>query len=144
MKQINVIFLQNVFLSALIGAALFVPVVVLIQFVPNVTWVFVLYAPALFLMNMPFGLGHAALAQITPPDIRGRVAAIYTIMGSLGNAAGPPIAGFFNDRVFPGADGVSSSLMTMCIMFGVVGVLIVWAGRGAFVQALHRAQAMDA
>jgi len=131
-------------LSALIGSALFVPVVVLIQFVPNVTVVYFLYIPALFLMNMPFGMGHASLAQITPPDIRGRVAAIYTITGSIGNALGPPIAGFFNDVVFPGEDGVSASLMTMCIIFGVVGVVLVWTARKPFREALRRAAAMDA
>ncbi len=131
-------------LAALIGASLFVPVVVIIQFVPDVMWVYALYIPALFLMNTPYGLGQAALVQITPPDIRGRVAAIYTIMGACGNALGPPIAGFMNDVVFPEKEGVSSSLMTMCVFFGVVGVSIVWSSRKAFRVSLARAQAMDA
>jgi MFS family permease len=131
-------------IGAVIGASLFVPVVVIIQFVPNVMWVYVLYAPALFLMNTPFGLGQAALVQITPPDIKGRVAAIYTIMGACGNALGPPIAGFFNDVVFPEEGGISSSLMTMCIFFGAVGVILVWLSRKPFRASLARAQLMDA
>ena len=130
-------------LSALWGASLFVPTLVIIQFIPSLTAVYIMYAPALFFMNMPYGLGHAALAQITPPDIRGRVAAVYTIMGSIGNALGPPIAGFFNDVIFPEETGVSSSIMTMCIFFGVLGIAFVWSSRKPFRAAMARAQAMD-
>jgi MFS family permease len=130
-------------ISALWGAALFVPTVVIIQFMPNVFWAYVLYVPALFLMNMPFGMGHAALAQITPPDIRGRVGAIFTIMGATGNALGPPIAGFFNDVVFPEEGGVSLSLMSMCVIFGALGVGLIWSARKPFRVALQRAQEMD-
>ena len=99
-----------------------------------------MYVPALFLMNTPYGLGHAALAQITPAEIRGRVAAIYTIVGATGNALGPPIAGFFNDVVFPEEGGVSSSLMSMCILFGVLGVGLISACREPFRKALAQAQ----
>ena len=92
--------------AAMTGAVFFVPLVIAIQFVPTATWAFVLYVPAMFAMNMPFGMAHGALAQITPAQIRGRVAVAYTLVGAIGNAIGPPIAGFLSDVVFTGDDGV--------------------------------------
>jgi MFS family permease len=129
--------------SAIFGVSLFLPIVVAIQFVPNLTWVFILYAPALFMMNMPFGMAHGALAQITPAEIRGRVAAVYTLVTSVGNAIGPPIAGFLSDDVFTSTDGVRYSIMTMVCVFGGIGLTTIWFGRRHFAAALTRAAEQD-
>lgn len=127
-------------LGTMVGGALVVPCVMAIQVVPDIMWVWVLYAPALLFMNMPFGLGAGSLPVITPPNMRAQVAAIYSLTLSFaGMGLGPVVAGAISDNIFTGADGVRYSLMLLAGTFGPLGFLLLWFGRKPYAASLARA-----
>jgi MFS family permease len=130
-------------LAGLVGGAATIPVLIVLQVVPTF-WAFVLCAPALFFVNSPFGLAYGALPVITPPPMRAQVAAVYMLIISGGMAFGPVIAGIFNDRLFPGDQGVRYSMMTLTAICGVVGIGCLMACRKYYARSLDEADALEA
>ncbi|MFT7219079.1 MAG: MFS family permease [Candidatus Azotimanducaceae bacterium] len=124
--------------AGMIGGMLTIPTVLMIQFAPNVTWAYILYAPALLAVNSPFGMAAGSLPVITPPHLRARVAAVYMLTGATGMMFGPPMAGAFNEYIFPGVDGVRYSMMTMTTFFGILGVVLLWFGRKPYAESLAK------
>jgi MFS family permease len=120
----------------MVSSLLLLPIIGLIQLVPSVPWVFALYVPAMFLINSPYGLLQGAMIQVAPPEIRARVAAIYMMFSALGNAVGPSIIGMLNDGAFTGADGIRYSMLVMCGVFGIGGVIMLAAAKGRFARKL--------
>ncbi len=125
--------------AGMIGGMMTVPCVLLLQVAPDATWAYVLYAPALLAVNSPFGIASGALPVITPPHLRARVAAVYMLAGATGMMFGPPLAGAFNDYLFSGLDGVRYSMMTMTLLFGVLGVVLLWFARAPYARSLSQA-----
>ena len=125
--------------AGMLGGLFAIPVIIAIQFVPNATMAFILYAPAMLLVNSPFGIAAGSLPVITPPHLRAQVAAVYMLVGAFGMMLGPPIAGAFNEYVFPGVDGVRYSLITLTCVFGFVGVSLLWAGRRFYARSMEEA-----
>ncbi|MCR9279871.1 MAG: MFS transporter [Pseudomonadaceae bacterium] len=124
--------------AGMIGGMLTVPFVLLIQIAPSPFWAFVCYAPALLAVNAPFGIAAGALPVITPPNLRARVASVYMLAGAIGMMFGPPLAGAFNEYIFPGDEGVRYSMITMTSFFGIVGVTLLWFGRKHYAHSLER------
>ena len=129
--------------AGMLGGLLAVPVIIGIQFVDDAFWAFVLYVPAMILVNSPFGIAAGSLPVITPPHLRAQVAAVYMLVGAFGMMLGPPIAGAFNEYVFPGTDGVRYSLMTLTSVFGVIGVSLLWVCRKHYARSLEQADSFD-
>ena len=121
--------------------ALGVPCIIAIQFAPSELVAYLLYIPAMIFVNAPFGLANGSLPVIAPGRIHAQVAAIYLFVVSIGNLLGPPIAGYFNETVFPEADGVRYSIISLTIGYGVLGVLLLQLARKPYAAALAR---MDA
>ena len=92
--------------AGMLGGLITIPTVLIIQIAPSPFWAFVFYAPALAAVNSPFGIAAGALPVITPPHLRARVAAVYMLMGAVGMMFGPPLAGAFNEYIFPGVEGL--------------------------------------
>lgn len=135
---------DSIILASMLGGAAVIPLIFLIQLAPSAWWAWVLYVPAIFFMNAPFGLANGALPVIAPPHMRAQVAAIYGLVVSLfGMGVGPPIAGAISDYVFPGTEGVRFSIMLMAGTFGPLGVGLLWWGRGHYAESLMRAEAAD-
>jgi|TARA_B100000315_G_scaffold257904_2_gene308345 MFS family permease len=130
--------------AGMIGGLLTLPAVLLLQLAPDAFWAYVLYAPALLAVNSPFGIAAGALPVITPPHLRARVAAVYMLAGSTGMMFGPPLAGAFNDHLFPGPDGVRYSMITMTSIFGLIGVVLLWFARKPYAQSLTLTSDMEA
>ena len=128
-------------IAGMLGGIATVPAVLLIQLAPSATWAFVLYAPALLAVNSPFGIASGALPVITPPHLRARVAAVYMLAGAIGMMFGPPLAGAFNEYLFPGPEGVRYSMITMTTLFGVVGVIFLWLARKPYAESMRAAEA---
>ncbi len=124
-------------LAGMIGGILTLPFVAMIQFAPSATVAFVLYVPAMIFVNSPFGIAYGSLPVVTPAPLRARVAAVYLVVVSIGMMLGPPIAGAFNESVFPGDDGVRYSILTMTAVFGLTGCIALWMGRRAYANS-HR------
>jgi MFS family permease len=123
-------------IAGMVAGVLAVPCIVLIQFMPSAQWAFVLYVPAMILVNAPFGLANGSLPVIAPAAIHAQVAAIYLFVVSIGNLLGPPIAGFFNEVVFPEAQGVRYSIVTLTLVFGVIGMALLQMARKPYGKAL--------
>ena len=129
--------------AGLVGGAVTIPIVLAITVAPNAYWAFIFYAPALAAVNSPFGIAAGALPVITPPHLRARVAAGYMLISALGMLFGPPLAGAFNEFIFPQPDGVRYSMITMTCFFGVVGVIFLWLARKPYAESLRRADTWD-
>ena len=97
----------------------------------------------MLLINSPFGIAAGALPVITPPNLRAQVAAVYLFVSALGMMLGPPIAGAFNEYVFPDADGVRYSLVTVSSVFGLLGVVLLQFGRKPYAKSLEAADRRD-
>ena len=111
--------------------------IIAIQFMPNATWAFVLYVPAMICINAPFGIANGSLPVIAPSLIHAQVAAIYLFVVSVGNLLGPPIAGFFNEVVFPDKEGVRYSIISVTLLFGVLGFVLLQLARRPYAAALQ-------
>ncbi|MCC5887040.1 MAG: MFS transporter [Gammaproteobacteria bacterium] len=130
-------------MAGLLGGALGIPLVLLIQIMPTPTLAFILYAPAVFFVNSPFGLAYGALPVITPPQMRAMIAAIYMFVVSVGMMLGPPLAGVFNEQIFTQSDGVRYSLIALTIIFGGLGCLSLWLCRRHYARSMEEADAME-
>lgn len=130
-------------MAGLLGGALSIPLILLIQVMPTPTLAFILYAPAVFLVNSPFGLAYGALPVITPPQMRAMIAAFYMFIVSVGMMLGPPLAGVFNERIFPQTDGVRYSLIALTLLFGGLGSLSLWLCRRHYARSMEEADAME-
>lgn len=130
-------------LGMMTGSVLAVPIIIAIQMISDISWVWLLYAPALAFINMPFGLGYGALTVIVPANIRAQATAIFAlVIAAFGMGLGPVIAGAISDNLFTGADGVRYSLMTVTAIFGPLGIGILWLGRKPYGESLTRADEM--
>ena len=129
----------NITAGLVFGVAAVVAIVA-VQFAPTAFIAYVLYVPALICINAPFGIANGALAVIAPGTLRARVAAVYLFVVAIGNLLGPPITGFFNDVVFPQADGVRYSVIAITLLFGLLGSVLLWLGRKPYARSLQRAQ----
>lgn len=127
--------------AGMIGGILTIPCVLAITAAPTATWAFIFYAPALAAVNSPFGIAAGSLPIIAPPHLRARVAAVYMLAGALGMLFGPPLAGAFNEYIFPDPDGVRYSMIAMTCFFGFTGVILLWMGRKHYAVSLDRANA---
>lgn len=82
------------------------------------------------------------LNQITPNEMRGQVVALYTLLtGLVGVTVGPLIVGLLSDNVFVGDKGLQPSLALMYLCGGLLGAVVLLAGRRAYGQAVVRAGA---
>ena len=129
--------------TGMVGGLLVIPVIILIQFAPSATIALMLYVPAIMLVNSPFGIAAAALPMIAPAPLRARVAAVYMLVGSVGMLFGPPLAGFFNEYVFPESDGVRYSMVTLTTLFGVLGGVLLQLARPHYARSLQAAEDLE-
>lgn len=127
--------------AAMIGGMLAIPAILLIQVTPSPVWAFVLYVPAMFFNTSPYGLAYGSLPVIAPPAIRATVASVFMVVTSLGMLLGPPLAGIFNERIFPSPDGIRYSLMSVTILFGLLGVTLLALCRKHYARSLAGAHA---
>ncbi len=125
---------------AIAGAIGFVAAVLLLPTAQSALMAFLLYIPALFFLNVPFGLSFGMLPLIAPSGIRGRVVAIFVLIYSAGAAVGPPILGMLSDRVFMDQGGIVFSLTTVTSVFGILGILILWQCKKHYAESIKRSE----
>lgn len=130
---------ESLIIIAILGAIGLIVSVFAIQLADSAFSAFALYVPALFFLNVPFGLSFAALPLIAPAHLRGRVAAIYMLTLSVGNAFGPPITGYLSEHIFIESDGLIQALRIVTSVFGLVGITILFVGKKQFGRSIVRA-----
>ncbi|MEN3976430.1 MFS transporter [Emcibacter sp. SYSU 3D8] len=114
---------------------------------PMVPWVevaWLLYAPLMFFINVPFGMSYGALPVVVPNRLRAQVSAVYLMMGSaIGTGLGPVLTGAISDNLFPQPDGVRYSLMLMMAACAPVWLGLLWYARPHYARNLREAEELD-
>lgn len=131
-------------IAAMVGAGLNIPMVLLVQVMPSAGWAYLLYIPAMLTSTSPFGLAYGSLPVIAPRHMRAVVVSIFMFVISMGMLLGPPVTGFFNERVFPEQDGIRYSLTTVTLLFGVIGLTLLNLCRKHYARSLAEADALAA
>ena len=130
-------------LAMMAGAFVSIPAIISIQLLPDLSWVWFLYAPASLFVTMPFGLAQGSLAVVTPPHMRAQVASVYWVVVSvIGMGAGPVVAGLGSDILFTGEQGLRYSLTLVTVVFGPLGIGLLWLGRKPYARSLARADVL--
>lgn len=130
-------------LAGMLGGGIAMVLILVIQLAPDPLVAFLLYVPAMFFVNAPFGLANGALPVITPPAMRAQIGAGYMFVVSVGMMLGPPVTGLFNEHIFPDTGGVRYSLMTVTLIFGILGLLLLGLGRRHYAESLREAEALE-
>jgi MFS family permease len=129
--------------AGIIGGTCAMVAIMMIQTMPNAFWAFVCYVPALFFISSPFGLAYGSLPVIAPASMRAVVTSVFMLVVSIGMLLGPPIAGFFNEHIFPGSDGVRWSILTVTPIFGFAGLALLWFCRRHYAASLVVAESIE-
>ena len=131
--------------GTLMWAGAMIPLGLITPMVPWVTLTWVLYAPLMFFINVPFGMSYGALPVIVPNHLRAQVSAVYLMMGSaVGTGLGPVLVGAISDHVFPQPDGVRYSLMLMMAACAPIWLGLLWWGRPHYARSLREAEDLEA
>lgn len=84
-----------------------------------------LYAAVIFLCGVPFGVGPAAIQEITPNQLRGTVSSLYLFwVNLLGIGTGPTLVASFTDLVFHNDRALRYSLCALVIVTGPLSLLL--------------------
>jgi MFS family permease len=129
-------------LAGMVGGVLAMLAIMLVQTMPSAFWAFVCYVPAMFFVASPFGLAYGSLPVIAPAPMRAVVTSVFMVVVNLGMLLGPPIAGVFNERIFPDKDGVRWSLLTVAPIFGITGLVLLALCRKHYAVSLAAADAL--
>ena len=82
-------------------------------------------------------MGPASTQVVTPPELRGRVSALYVLTtGLIGMSVGPTLVGWLTDHVFGSPEDVGLSLMTLVLGMLIPAALLFLAGRQQMRQIL--------
>jgi MFS family permease len=86
-----------------------------------------------FSMALTFGIATVAFVEVTPPQLRGQVVALYLLVGNLvGLALGPVSVGALLDSGIPALASVGHSLALVCTLAGLPALWLLWRARAAF------------
>lgn len=100
-----------------------------------------LVVPTVFFAAMPFGVAPAAIQELMPNNLRGRISAIYLFMiNMIGLAVGPLVLALMTDYVFTeaafGLEGIRYSLLTFTVTAHLVAGVLLWVCMGHFRDSL--------
>jgi MFS family permease len=97
------------------------------------------YCIAGLFTNFPTAQALAAVAEITPNQLRGFVTALYIlVIGIAGAGLGPPIMGFVTDAVFGDPMKIHYSVALVTFVMGTLGVTLIAYGLKSYRASLSR------
>jgi MFS family permease len=124
-------------LTALIGTLYYGTLCVLAALAPTGTWSIVCFIASAIMANTCVASAFAGLAQIAPNELRGRLIALYTMVGGIvGLFIGPAVLGKLSDLVY-GPARLDLSLATAFALNTLIGAAILVAGRKRYVEAVR-------
>lgn len=83
-----------------------------------------------------YAAAMTGLNQITPNEMRGQIAALYTLFtGLVSMTLGSYLVGFLNDNLFHGPTGVQPSLATVYVGCTSIALIVMLFGRKAYQRA---------
>lgn len=93
----------------------------------------------LLFLSAPIGLVQAALAGITPNEIRAQVVAIYLLVVTIfGVSFGPSAVAAVTDYYFQDDAAVGKSMAIVAVSACVLGVITLYAGIGAYLRKVNQ------
>lgn len=88
---------------------------------------------AIFMMMFPMGAAPAALQIICPPDLRGRIAAVYMLaLNLIGMGIGPTAVALLTDYGFADPMAVGRSIGLVGLTAGLIAAGLITLGRPSF------------
>jgi hypothetical protein len=104
--------------------------------VPNAHFAIVLLAPPVFFHAVPYGVGSAALMQVTQTQMRGQISAVYLFtINLIGLGVGPTAVALVADHVFRNDNMVGASLLMVGTTASILAALILWRGLKSYVRS---------
>jgi MFS family permease len=90
----------------------------------------------IFFISFPSGVAAAALQEITPGPLRGRVTALYYLaINILGLSIGSSSVALITDKVFHRQSMLPSSMLIVTVIFGPIGAWLIFHSLRFFRQA---------
>ena len=87
----------------------------------------------IFMMMFPMGAAPAALQIICPPDLRGRIAAVYMLaLNLIGMGIGPTAVALLTDYAFADPMAVGRSMGLVGVTAGLIAAGLITLGRPSF------------
>ncbi|MDP1616352.1 MFS transporter [Phenylobacterium sp.] len=100
---------------------------------PGLLATVVLLYGAIFMMMFPMGAAPAALQIICPPDLRGRIAAVYMLaLNLIGMGVGPTAVALLTDYAFADPLAVGRSMGLVGLTAGLIAAGLITLGRPSF------------
>ncbi len=123
----------------LIGTLLGLPFGIAYPLVDGLVLAVVLLAISTLISNLPWGLAYAAIATITPNELRGQMAALYLfIVNIIGLGLGPSAIAAFTDYVFADEAAIGASLAAATTVIAPLAAILFAFGRRPFARAVAR------
>jgi MFS family permease len=92
-----------------------------------------------------FGPGMAIIQAVTPPTMRGRIAALMVItLGVVGYAIGPVLAGALTDFLFGDPARVGASVALIVLFLGPLAAWCLWSARSSYITRIREIGQMTA
>ncbi len=130
--------LRLLFLGTLAG----LPFAIAYPLVPVLAPAVALLAVSTFFSNLPWGTAYAAIAAITPNEMRGQMAALYLfVVNLIGLGTGPSVIALFTDHLFGDESALPLSLAAASAAIAPLAALLFALGRRPFaaaMAAMHR------
>ena len=99
----------------------------------NPYWTLGCLSLMIMFLSAPIGLVQAALAAITPNEMRAQVIAIYLLVVTIfGLSSGPSAVAAVTDFYFGNDAAVGMSIAIVSVISCTLGVLTLYAGIGAY------------
>mgnify|MGYP003949837683 FL=1 len=97
------------------------------------------YVIAGLFANYPTAQALAAIAEITPNQLRGIITALYVLVIGIGGAGlGPFAMGWVTDNVFGDPLKIHYSMALVTLVMGTIGTILIAYGLKAFRGSLSR------
>ncbi len=129
-------------IAAMITSATMILFGPLASLAPSPLWALAPFCLLSVTTNWSSASALMGLAQITPNELRGQATALYTLLtGLISMTVGGYAVGFLTDNIFTEPTGIAPAMAAVFACMGVLGLVVLGAGRKAFRAAAARAEA---
>ncbi len=125
--------------AAFLGTLAGLPFTVLATLMPTPTLAVIMFCPVLFFGAFPFALGPAAIAAITPNQMRAQITALYLFsINLLGFGLGPLFIGAITDYVFADEAQLRYSISVSAAIAMPLALVALAASMRQYIATLER------
>jgi len=126
------------------AAALTLPAGIAFPLMPNWISAAAVMSLSVLVTNMPWGTAYAAIAAITPNEIRGQAAALYLfIVNLIGLGAGPSVIAAFTDYVYRDEMLLNYAMASTTAVVAPIAALLFLSGLAPYRRAMAAADARE-